>query len=173
MQELMNRNPDGTQRMPITTNAAPGVPEEPTPVNQEEPGVPEVTEDPEPTINITEPGVPPVTERRRTRSQTYEQHPVGTIVRKWFNDNKWHEGEVTGYDAKNNLYKVKYQDGDIEEYDPEVMRKFKKKRQQYSKPNTSSRKETANYSSSQYDENIFFIPTKACPNPIKADYQRR
>ena len=25
----------------------------------------------------------------------------------------------------------------------------------------------------KYDENIFFIPTKACPNPIKFDHQRR
>jgi len=25
----------------------------------------------------------------------------------------------------------------------------------------------------KYDENIFFIPTKACPNPVKTDYCRQ
>ena len=94
--------------MPTTTTAQPGVPEVPSLESPEEPGVPKTSTDtnetteeaPTPTTVITQPEIPPLIERRRTRSQTYEQHPIGTIVRKWFNDNRWHEGEVTGYDAK-------------------------------------------------------------------------
>lgn len=154
MQDLKCRHPDGTQRMPTTPpalpqppvtpaateiTAEPGVPE--TPVSEteaaatkatSEPGVPEA---PEPRMEASQDetetikaGVLPLVARQpQTRSQTCEQHPIGTIVRQWFSDNNWHEGEVTGFDATNNLYKVKYQDGDVEEYEPKEMRKYLKK----------------------------------------------
>ena len=40
----------------------------------------------------------------------------GTIIRKKFNNNKWYEGMITGYDNKKKYYKVLYNDGDTEEY---------------------------------------------------------
>lgn len=104
--------------------------------------------------------------RPRTRSQTFVQEPIGTIVRKRFNDGKFYEGEITKFDPINKFYTVKFQDGDIEEYDQSEMKKYKKKKQQYANPT-----EAGFLVNNKYDQNIFFIPTKACPNPVKRDYQ--
>ena len=54
--------------------------------------------------------------RPRTRSQTFVQEPIGTIVRKRFNDGKFYEGKITKFDPINKFYTVKFQDGDIKEY---------------------------------------------------------
>ena len=56
----------------------------------------------------------------------------------------------------------------MEEYEPEEIRKYKKKHQDYQKTNGEAYK-----ASGKYDENIFLIPTKTCPNPIKFDQQRK
>lgn len=110
----------------------------------------------------------------RTRSQTYVQEKVGTIVRKQFNDRKFYKGEITKYDPVNKFYTIKYKDGDIEEYDHSEIKKYKKKKKEYSKQITqqSTGSKTAFSATRQYDENIFFIPTKACPNPVKMDYRK-
>ena len=57
-------------------------------------------------------------------------HPIGTIVRKKF-DNKYHEGEIIAYDPQEGYYKVKFQDGDIEEYDSQEIDSYRKRRQVY------------------------------------------
>ena len=50
--------------------------------------------------------------------KAFKQEPIGTIVRRYFKEFKdWYEGEVTGFDAKHRLYKIKYLDGDEEEMD--------------------------------------------------------
>lgn len=51
-----------------------------------------------------------------TRSQTYKQDSIGTIVRHKFKNGKWYEGEVTHYVQTKKLYKIKYHDGDTEDY---------------------------------------------------------
>ena len=100
---------------------------------------------------------------------TQEQEPNSTIVRKRFNDGKFYEGEITKYNPINDYYTVRFQDGDIEEYDCDEMKRYKKKRQSYSKKQ-SRLTGNAYMLGNKYDENIFFIPTKACPNPVKTDY---
>ena len=107
MQNLMCRHLDSTKRMPTTplalqqppvtpvapeTAAEPGVPTTPAPETEAAPtapelGVPVAPKSPtEASQNETEtikPGVPPLVARQpRTRSQTHEQHSIGTIVRK-------------------------------------------------------------------------------------------
>ena len=62
-----------------------------------------------------------------TRSQAYKQEPIGTIVKRKFNDGKWYEGEVTHYDPINKLYKIKYRDGDTEDYDHSEMKEIENK----------------------------------------------
>ena len=63
----------------------------------------------------------------RTRSKTFVQEKNGTIVRKKFCDGKYYEGEVVKYDPKNQWYKIKYQDGAIEDYNRVKMARWKKK----------------------------------------------
>ena len=117
--------------------------------------------------NIVEQRVVVAPQRPRTRSQqTNAAEPTGTIVRRRFEDKKYYEGEVTKYDSVNDLYTIKYRDGDIEEYDAVDMARFKKKKQQYTPPRHS-----AYMLADKYDHNIFFIPTKASPNPVKRDYK--
>ena len=66
--------------------------------------------------------------RPHTQSQPkIATEPIGTIVRRRFEDNKYYEGEVIKYNAKDGFYTVRYQDGDIEEYDIMEMSRFKKK----------------------------------------------
>lgn len=104
--------------------------------------------------------------RPRTRSQTFVQEPIGTIIHKQFNDGETYEGEITKYNPINKYYTVKFQDGDVKEYDQNEVKRYKKKVQKYSK-----QKESAFQSEGKFNQNIFFIPTKVCPNPVKRDYQ--
>ena len=53
-------------------------------------------------------------------------YPTGTIICKKFNK-KYYEGEITGYDSINNFYKIKYLDGDIKEFTPNDITKYRKK----------------------------------------------
>lgn len=50
---------------------------------------------------------------------------IGTIVRKKFNDEKYYEGEVISYDPISQYYKIKYRDGDEEDYDEKDMKQYK------------------------------------------------
>jgi hypothetical protein len=102
-----------------------------------------------------------------TRSQpSIAAQPIGTIVCRRFEDKRYHEGEVTKYDTVNNLYTIKYRDGEIEEFDAINMARFRKVKQRY-----APTKHSAFMLRDKYDHNIFFIPTKASPNPIKRDYK--
>ena len=61
-----------------------------------------------------------------TLLQTYQPETVGTIVRKKFDeDGKYYEGEVSKYDAINKFYLIKYFDGDEEDFDHQEMKKYK------------------------------------------------
>ena len=117
--------------------------------------------------NLIEQRVVLAPQRPCTRSQpTVAAEPNGTIVRRRFEDKQYYEGEVTKYDAVNDLYTIKYRDGDIEKYDAVHMARFKKKKQRY-----APTKQSAFMLRDNYDHNIFFIPTKASPNPVKRDYK--
>ena len=59
-------------------------------------------------------------------------YPNRTIIRKKFKD-KFHEGEITGYDSIKNFYKIKYRDGDIEEFTPDKVTEHQKELQCYSR----------------------------------------
>ena len=62
-------------------------------------------------------------------------HKIGTIVRKRFSNEHFYgyfEGEVIGYNEINGYYKIKYRDGDMEEYDAQDMKQYYKHQQQYS-----------------------------------------
>ena len=48
------------------------------------------------------------------------------------------------------------------------MSQYQKLKQQYCKTDKSEC-----YMLTKYNKNIFFVPTKAAPNPIKCDYQRQ
>lgn len=101
----------------------------------------------------------------QTRSQTFVQFLIGTIIRKKIGNRKYYEGEVTKYDATNKFYTVKYTDGNISEYSHQEIISYKKKKQAYTKKRYSTY-----LLEKKYDRNIFFIPTKVSPNPIKNDY---
>jgi hypothetical protein len=58
------------------------------------------------------------------------RYPNGTIIRKKFNKG-WYEGEVTGFDPSNSYYKIRYTDGDTEEFDHQEVKEYKKKVQAY------------------------------------------
>ena len=96
--------------------------------------------------------VPRVPTRNRpvTRNKTRTIHKIGTIVRKRFNRD-YYEGEVIGYNDNNGYYKIKYRDGDEEEYDANDMKKYYKQLQKYSpKPTTH----TALATHGRYDTNF-------------------
>ena len=89
-------------------------------------------------INVTPTTIPtiPTNNNNNTNSQLmlYRSELIGTIVRKKFDeDGKYYEGEVTKYDSTNRLYTIKYKDGDREEYDHDEMILYKKKYQCYTK----------------------------------------
>ena len=103
------------------------------------------------------------TTTRSSRSQPTNLFPIGTIVKKGI-----HEGEITSYDPVNNYYKVKFEDGDREEYTYGEILLYRKSKQIYSrkkkiKPTTCGPKR-------HFSNAAFFIPTKANPNPVKKDY---
>ena len=72
-----------------------------------------------------------------TRSQTYKQEPIGTIVLRKFKNGKWYEGEVTHYNQTNKFYKIKYRDGDTEDYSHSEMKQYRKPKQHYRKTGPS------------------------------------
>ena len=88
-----------------------------------------------------------------TRSQTYKQVPIGTIVRRKFKNGKWYEGEVTHYNQTNKFYMIKYCDGDTEDYSHSEMKEYRKPKQHYRKTGPSKcyllKKFDKRYSSSQ------------------------
>ena len=86
---------------------------------------------------------------------------MGTIIRKWdAGTNSFHKGAITSFDATNNLYHVKYLQGDREEYTYDEIRKYRKTIQKYAKYKPIR----------DFNNSVLFIPTKACPNPVKQDF---
>ena len=51
-------------------------------------------------------------------------YDIGTIIRKRFPNKKHYKGEVTDYDPTNRYYKIRYLDGDTEEYTPQEMKQY-------------------------------------------------
>ena len=75
-----------------------------------------------------------VTNKRATRSTPTALYPLGTIIRhKCEIDNLYHEGEVMMYDPTNNLYRIKYRDGDVDDFNYEEVTKYRKAKQKYRK----------------------------------------
>ena len=59
---------------------------------------------------------------------------IGTIIRKYCMDtSSFYEGEITSFDAVNNLYHVKYIQGDRGEFTYSKIRKHRKTAQKYTK----------------------------------------
>lgn len=69
-------------------------------------------------------------ESRLTRSNSI--FGKGTIIRKLFGNGNHYEGEVVGYDPIRKCYKIKYTDGNLEDYDAGDMKKYYKDNQRYS-----------------------------------------
>ena len=67
--------------------------------------------------------------KRPTRSNLI--FGIGMKVRKKFLDGKYYDGEVVKYDDVNQYYQIKYQDGDMEEFDHNEMKKYYKYHQQH------------------------------------------
>ena len=83
----------------------------------------------------------------------------------------FHEGVITKYRAINNLYHVTYTQGDKGQFTYDKIGKYRKVKQIYTKqkknkPVLPGRKRQFRDSANS----IFFIPTKACPNPVKLDH---
>ena len=57
---------------------------------------------------------------------------LGTIIRKGFAIGQFHKGEVTAYDPVNHYYKIKYRDGNSEDFDHHQLQGQYKRKQQYS-----------------------------------------
>ena len=116
---------------------------------------------------------PTATTTRSTRSAPSLLFPLGTIIRRRCeNDNMFYEGEVTAYDSINNRYKIKYKEGEIDDFTYEELRKYRKTHQKYRKVlKLKCINKTTTDSQSQHD--IFFIPAKANPNPVRDDYNAK
>ena len=63
---------------------------------------------------------------RTTRSTPTALYPLGTIIRRKCEiDNLFDEGEVMMYDPTNNLYRIKYRDSDIDDFNYEELTKYR------------------------------------------------
>ena len=71
----------------------------------------------------------------------------------------FYEGEVTAYDSINNLYKIKYREGEIDDFTYEELMKYRKTHQKYRKVLKLKRIDTTT-TDSQNQHDISFIPTK-------------
>ena len=76
------------------------------------------------------------------------------------------------YDPTNNLYLIKYRDGDIDDFNYEEVTKYRKVKQKYRKV-LKLKQLNHPFTHSDHEHDIFFIPTKANPNPIRHDYNKQ
>jgi hypothetical protein len=60
-------------------------------------------------------------ESQERSSRLSSKFPVGTQVRKEFDSQGWFEGVVVSIDEDNALYRIKYEDGDVEDVDEEEL----------------------------------------------------
>ena len=56
---------------------------------------------------------------------------IGTLIRKRFSNHKHYEGKITNYDPTKRLYRIKYLDGDIEDFTPEEVKQHCHHTQRY------------------------------------------
>ena len=107
--------------------------------------------------------------KRATQSTPTVLYPLGTIIcRRCEIKNLFHEGEVMIYDPTNNLYRIKYKDEDIDDFNYEELTKYCTPQQKYCKVLKLKQINTPN-THTNHEHDIFFIPTKANPNPIGRD----
>ena len=128
---------------------------------------------PPPQLSSTTPTIPVITNTnaRSTQSQPSNLYPIGTIICKYHSDIlSFHEGGITSFDATNNLYHVKYLQGDREEFTYDEIRKYRKPTQKYTKD--IPRRNILHGPPRKFNNSVFYIPTKASPNPAKQDYMR-
>ena len=71
------------------------------------------------------------TQRNKRGKNTRELYPNGTIIRKQFPNGKHYEGEVVGYDEKEQWYLIQYLDGQTEDFNEADMRWYRKEKQKY------------------------------------------
>ena len=95
-------------------------------VNNKPDSLPRVKHKPDSLPRVT------TSERNDWTSKASTIYSNGTIVRKRFNDGKYYEGEVTKYDEVNRYYLIKYLGGQQEDLDENDMKRYYKRRQQYS-----------------------------------------
>ena len=115
----------------------------------------------------------PLPTKRSTRSAPTSLFPIGTIIRRRCeNDNIFYEGEVTAYDSINKLYEIKYREGEIDDFTYEELRKYRKTTQKYRKVLKLKRIDMPT-TDTDHQHDIFFIPTKANPNPVRRDYNAK
>ena len=94
------------------------------------------------------------------------------MIRKYFLDTSpFHEGEITSYNAVNNLYHVKYIQGDREEFTYDKICKHRKTTQKYTKQKQP--KTIFHGPKLRFNNSVFYIPTKASPNSVKQDYMKK
>ena len=72
------------------------------------------------------------------------------------------------YDQVNKYYKVKFKDGDREEYTYGEILLYRKSKKRYSRKQKI--KPTMCGPKRHFNNSAIFIPTKANPNPVKKDY---
>ena len=77
---------------------------------------------------------------------------------------------MTAYDSINNLYEIKYIEGEIDDFTYEELRKYRKTQQKYRKVLKLKRIETTT-TKRGHEHDIFFISTKA--NPLKMGLQQK
>ena len=103
---------------------------------------------------------------RSSCSQPTNIFPISIIVKK-----DMHEGEITLYDPVNNYYKVKFKDGDREEYTYDEILMYRKSKKLYFRKKET--KSTTCGSQCHFNNSAMFIPTKANPNPVKKGYMTK
>ena len=88
-----------------------------------------------PTIRHTSiPPQPTNNNIRSTQSSPTILYPLGTVIRhKYKDDNIFLEGKVTAYDTTNNLYHIKYREGDTDDFNYDELKKYRKVQKKYQK----------------------------------------
>ena len=72
--------------------------------------------------------------KRSSRSSPTALFPIGTIIRcRCENDNIFYECEVTAYDTTNDLYHIKYREGDTDDFIYDELKKYRNVQQIYRK----------------------------------------
>ncbi|MGK3756716.1 MAG: hypothetical protein ACI8RD_009030, partial [Bacillariaceae sp.] len=60
-------------------------------------------------------------------------YSIGTKISRKFNDGQYYDGKITSHDDDSGWYKIKYDDGDEEEFDNALVKRWLKKKSKKSK----------------------------------------